>query len=390
MQENTSHSVRLSAYYFAVFLVAGVHLPYWPVWLTDRGLSASDIGLLAGIAMLLRVITGPLIALASDRAGRRRTQIVLFTICLGGSFSLFYFTYSFSGILLVTLLTTTLIAIIMPLIDTMTMAQYTERRVDYGRVRLWGSISFIGASAGGGWFLARAGSSIILPLVLSGCAVAIIAAFLLPRETTQPPGAPPQRANLRMALQLFRDRHFQLFVIAGSLLQASHSVYHTFGTLNWQRLGIGGTVIGLLWAVGVIAEIILFALSPRVMARFGPASLLVLGGVAGVIRWTIVAFDPPLALLFPLQILHAFTFGAVHLAAMHFINQAVPPHLAVTAQGVYAALSIGIVTGIVTYGSGFAYTMFDSFAYLGMALACGAGGLCALQLRRSWTGEKLM
>jgi len=115
----------------------------------------------------------------------------------------------------------------------------------------------------------------------------------------------------------------------------------------------------------------------------------VLGGAAGVIRWTFTAFNPPLELLFALQCLHAFTFGATHLGAMHFINQAVPPHLAVTAQGVYAAISIGIATGIVTYGSGFAYTAFDSLAYLGMAMLCGIGCLCALQLRRAWTGEVL-
>ncbi|MFP5468545.1 MAG: MFS transporter, partial [Alphaproteobacteria bacterium] len=99
-QSSFGHSFRLAFYYFAIFIVAGVHLPFWPVWLTARGLSAGDIGLLTGAAMVLRVITGPLIAFASDRVGRRRAQIILFSILLGGSFALFSFAHSFGVIFL--------------------------------------------------------------------------------------------------------------------------------------------------------------------------------------------------------------------------------------------------------------------------------------------------
>lgn len=381
-------SARLGFYYYAIFIVAGIHMPFWPVWLSERGLSAGDIGLLTGSALLLRVITGPLIAFASDRAGRRRAQIILFSVLLGVSFALFSFAHSFITIFLITLLTSTLIPAIMPLLDTITLTQATENRVDYGRIRLWGSVSFIATSMAGGYVLARAGHKIILPLILTGCAVTVAASLLLPRETA--PVAARRRVHWREAMHLCRDRRFLLFLAAGSLIQAAHAVYYTFGTLNWQRLGFSGGVIGSLWALGVIAEIILFMFSRRVTARFSPAILLALGGGAGVVRWGAMAFDPGIGVLAPLQCLHAFTFGATHLAAMQFILRAAPAHLAVTAQGVYAAISMGIVIGGVTYGAGFAYAWFGSPAFLAMAALCALGALFALSLRKSWNGGALV
>lgn len=388
MPGKLDHFVRLAAFYFAICLVAGVHLPFWPVWLVGRGLSASDIGLLTMIALLLRVVTGPLIALAVDRIGQRRTPIIALSIAMLLSFALFGLTHSFMAILFVTLLSSMTFPAIMPLIDTMTLNQYTERKIDYGQVRLWGSISFIAATTFGGWLFSRGGYDMILLMVLIGCGFTVATSLILPRETAHSVSA-RGRPDWRQALELCRDRRFLFFVAAGSLIQAGHAVYYTFGTLNWLRLGIGDTTIGMLWALGVISEIILFAFSPKVSARCGPVTLLALGGAAGIVRWTLTAFNPSLPLLIVLQCLHAFTFGAVHLGAMHFINQAVPKHLAVTAQGVYGAVSIGVVMGAVTYGAGLAYTAFDSRAYLGMALLCGIGCLCALQLRRVWAGEVL-
>lgn len=183
---------------------------------------------------------------------------------------------------------------------------------------------------------------------------------------------------------------FQVELQLALVGQAAHAVYYTFGTLNWQRLGLSSMLIGGLWALGVISEIILFAYSARVTARFGPAALLALGGAAGVIRWVLTAFDPGVWLLVLLQCLHAFTFGATHLAAMQFITRAAPARLAVTAQGVYAAVSTGIVIGVVTYASGFAYSAFGSLAFLGMAVLCAAGGACALWLRANWAGDALV
>lgn len=389
MRNNFGLFARLAFYYFAIFLIAGVHTPYWPVWLTARGLSASDIGLLTGIVMVSRIATGPVIALLADTAATRRTPIILLSCGAFTGFALFSGAHSFTAILLITLLVSMTFPVILPLLDTLILDQAALRRIDYGQVRLWGSLSFIGASMAGGWVLSNTGHEMILPMLLMGCAVTVAAALMLPGETRH--AAAPARRGMdwRAALQLCRDRRFLVFMAAGACIQAGHAVYYTFGTLNWQRLGVGDGAIGLLWACGVIAEIVLFAFSNRVVAWIGPIGLIALGGGAGVLRWTLMAFDPSLPLLLLMQGAHAFTYGATHLGAMHFLNRAAPPHLAATAQAVYAGLSIGAVIGAVTYASGFAYNAFGSLAYLGMAALCGAGGMCALWLRRHWAGGEL-
>ena len=124
----------------------------------------------------------------------------------------------------------------------------------------------------------------------------------------------------------------------------------------------------MLWSVGVIAEVALFAVSGRVIAYCGTARLLMLAGLAATLRWGVMAFDPPLWATALLQTLHAMSFGAAHLAAIHFMTHAVPEDRAATAQGVYAAIVAGLVLGTVTIASGPLYRTFAGEAYAAMAL----------------------
>ena len=193
------------------------------------------------------------------------------------------------------------------------------------------------------------------------------------------------------AVQLLRHPLFLLFLLGSGLIQSTHAVYYIFGTLNWQRLGYGEDLIGVLWAIGVIAEITLFAFSGWVVHRFGPSLLMVAGAAAAVLRWTIMAFDPPLWVLFPLQVLHAFTYGAAHLGAMHFVANAAPTSLAATAQSLYATIAGG---GIMMSGfmllAGYLYADLRAVAYIGMAASgLAALGVC-LVLARSWDGKVLV
>ena len=134
-------------------------------------------------------------------------------------------------------------------------------------------------------------------------------------------------------------------------------------------------MIGALWAIGVVTEIVLFALSARLW--FGPVALLAIGAAGAVIRWTAMAFDPPLALLPGLQLLHAASFAATHLGMMGFLARAVPRELSATAQGVIATAT-GIVMAAATGLSGLLYASAGSLAYLAMAGMALAGLCCAL------------
>jgi PPP family 3-phenylpropionic acid transporter len=169
--------------------------------------------------------------------------------------------------------------------------------------------------------------------------------------------------------------------VGASLIQASHAVYYGFATLDWTGRGLSGIAIGALWGLGVAAEIVLFAFSPRLPA-LTPRALLILGAAGAVVRWGVMALDPPAALLVPLQCLHALSFGAAYLGAVQFISRLAPEGEAATAQGDFSTLQ-GIVTAVATGLSGVLYGSFGSLAYGAMAACAAVGGIVIWSLQGS-------
>jgi len=157
--------------------------------------------------------------------------------------------------------------------------------------------------------------------------------------------------------------------------------------LHWRAQGIPDGVIGALWSVGVVAEIALFAASGRVIASIATARLLMLAGRAATLRWGLMAVDPPLWATALLQTLHAMSFGAAHLASIHFMTHAVPEDRAATAQGLYAAVVAGLVLGGATVASGPLYRTFAGEVYGAMACLALIGAGCAFLLMQHWRGE---
>ncbi len=143
------------------------------------------------------------------------------------------------------------------------------------------------------------------------------------------------------------------------------------------RASIEGPAIGALWALGVLAEIALFAVSGRMTAAVGAIGMIVLGGLGGVVRWTAMAFDPPAAAIVPLQCLHALSFGATHIGTMHFLAQVAPARRGATALGDFSAAQAVVFAGAMGL-SGVLVAAFGSLAYVGMAAAAAAGVICAL------------
>ncbi len=186
-----------------------------------------------------------------------------------------------------------------------------------------------------------------------------------------------------------RSRVFMVFLAAASLDQGSHAFYYSYGGLHWRSLGYSGTLIGVIWPLGVFAEIALMSVSLHVFRIVGATRLLALGGLGCVLRWTILAFDPPLTLVIVAQMLHGATFALAHLGAMYFILKSVPPRLAATAQSLYAVCSSGIAMGLATLASGPLYAAYGGRAYLLMS-AMGLGALLlALLLGRMWSGGRI-
>lgn len=363
---------RIALFFTALFLVAGTKLPYLPVWLDWRGLTKAEIATITAAPLFLRIIAGPVIAMAADWWGDRRAAIIVLALGSFGAVCLLGAAESFWPILGVTLLAAIATTGLMPLAETMAMNGVRHGGLDYGRMRLWGSLSFIVAGFVAGAAIGGFGPGSVLWLLIGGASLTLAAALVMPADPgrTEPGG---RRFSAAEAIAFASSPRFLVFIVAAGAVQASHAVFYTFGVIEWQRQGLSATWASVLWAVGVGVEVGLFAVSRTVIDRVGARGLIMAGAAAGVVRWTCMAFDPPLWGLVSLQALHGLTFGAAHLGALHFMGESVPPAQAGTAQALYASVTAGIGLGLATLLAGPLYSAWGGRSYLAMALLAAVG-----------------
>ncbi|WP_417519597.1 MFS transporter [Minwuia sp.] len=377
-------SVRLSLFYATIFMVAGVSMPWFPVYLESRGMAPEQIGLLLAVGFWIKPLANPLGSRWADVSGERRRPIVLFLIGAGAAYALFALGDSFTAFVFCAVLAACFNSPILPLGDNLTMTAAAERGLDYGRIRLWGSVTFIGAVYGAGWLLEGSPTEIILWLMVGGYLFTALVSTTLPDIRF-----PRPEKKWRNPFALLGQPVFLIFLVAVGLNSAAHSVLYGFGTIQWREIGRSDTEIGVLWAIGVIAEIVLFALSKRIIDRIGPLPLMVLGCASGILRWTLTAGATGFVELSLLQVLHAFTFGATHLGAMHFIQRAAPEGMSATAQGLFAAFGMGLFMGFGAMTAGYLYDGLGGQAYYVMTVVSVGSTLCALILIRRWNGTRL-
>ncbi len=405
-----NYARRLSVFYATLFLIYGFHLPYFPVWLRARGLDVETISWVLAAPLFLRIFINPLIARNADRTGSYKSFIFFLGMMTLSSTVLLSQLRDAWLIVTISMVLTISFTAIMPLTETITISGLRTLKLDYGRMRLWGSASFILASFIGGSFIDNFGQESVIWLLLVAAAFTVASATLLP--TTR---SPSRQRNSMLSKHLSNQSHkssansvlynpskpqgfkpdnsltsklFILFLFCAGVSQASHATYYAFGTIHWLDLGISPVWVGILWAVGVIAEITLFMYSRAISAYLGPAYLMILGALGGLVRWVAMAFDPPLAALIPLQILHGLTYGATHLGAIHFISQAIPENKTATAQAFYGGVGNGIAMALATLVSGWLFAKYASFAYLAMAFLSLVAFLAGVQILRIWQGKK--
>ena len=383
-----SFAVPVALFFAALFVVYGTHVPFMPVWLNWRGLSPGEISIIIATPLFLRLFVTPVIAMAADREeAHRRYLIILAWLSLGFVLALAA-SVSFGGILLFATLLMLCNSTIMPLIETIAVNGMRHRGLDYGRMRLWGSLSFVGSSFAGGVVMNAFGGGAGVWLVAFGCALTVIAGHFLPAQdrfdAPMKPSLPLWRGE---ALRdLLKQRDFRYFLVAAGLAISAHAAFFTFGILIWERQGLSAAWSGSLWAIGVFAEVLLFSISGYVIRRFGAARLIALGAAASIVRWLVMALNPPLAVLLPLQVLHGLTYGATHIGAIHFIHDTVDRDKQGTAQALYATISSGVAMGCATLIAGWAYASGGSMSYLamtGISMISLAAGLCSSSRERA-------
>lgn len=379
--------VRVSAFYVALFLIFGIQLPFLPIWMKARGLTAEEIGIASALPIVIRIAGVPAVTWIADRLGRSRRVI---GTCVAGTTATiagFLLASGFPGILVLTTLFAFFFAPLLPLMDALALAGQQRTGADYGRMRLWGSVSFIAATLIGGYLLQSFSAESIIWLLLGAALLTAIATIFVPTIEAAP--VEEGLAGSRDARLLLASPIFLLFALASGLAMSSHAVLYVFGSVHWTSLGYGGSFIGLLWATGVCAEVLLFAVSGRVLANVSGPRLLLAGALAGVVRWLVMAFDPAPWILVPLQTLHAATFALTHLGAMRFLHAAVPQSISRLGQGLYSSIGSGLFMSIAMYLSGLVYSAQGRNAYLFMSGLALVGAAAAALLARLWHGGRL-
>jgi PPP family 3-phenylpropionic acid transporter len=340
-----------------------------------------EIGYVLAAGFWPRIATNLLIPAISDRLGERRRPMILLTAVTLAGVVLFALAWDFGPLLLLSVLTGATWAAILPLGEAVALGEAKRRDLNYGRIRLWGSIAFILAAVGIGQWLEDTGQAIILWSIAAAVACLLAACILLPEGRSR--ACPATFADFR---RLAGTPEFLAFVAAAALIQVSHAVYYGFATLHWRAAGHGELMIGLLWAEGVVAEVALFACAGALLGRLGPIRLLVFAGALTVARWALSALSTDLAVLVPAQALHAASFGATHLAAMHYLRDRTPPELHASAQGFYAAIGTALAFGLLTPLAGWLYGTAGGQAFWAMAALALAGTALAARLVSPYPG----
>ena len=363
--ERRSGFWRLSAVYAAYFLAIGILLPFWPLWLDARGLDAAQIGLVLAAAFWIKVAAEPVMARVVDRTGRTRLPTALLGILAAAGYLALTGVHGFWPILVVSAAIAACMHPILPVMESVTLSHAARSGYDYGRMRLWGSVSFVCATMGVGWILGiwEAESVVWMMAVASG--LVALGCWCAPERVRSSGVARPGR---REWMQI--ARRLAVLVLVAGLIQASHTVLYGFASLHWRSIGISEFTIGLFWTAGVLAEIVLFAVMGRM--RLGANHLLALAAFAGVIRWPLLAVADTVEVILAAQLLHAATFAAAHLGAMTFLTRVVPPARAATGQALYYALVGGVIGGCMMPVAGMLFDRIGADAFWVMAVLCFA------------------
>ena len=376
---------RLSASYWTYFFYGGISMPWWPVWLSSRGLSEVEIADLLAFERLVIVAASLVVAHYADRTGHRRRILLLFAAGMTIGYAMFGLAAAYWHFFAVAAFTAVCRSPLIPLSDSITMAHVRQGDAEYGKVRLWGTISFIIGSYLGGVILEGRAEEMILWAIVISCGFAAFGFFLLPDTRSE-----GHVQRLSAGVQLATRPIFLLFVATVAFSMTSHSAVYAFGSLYWRGIGIPESTISFLWAFGAASEIFVFWKGAFLLKRFGPVLLIFSGAVAAILRWYLTGISTDIAVLTAAQALHAFTFGAAHLGGMTFISRIAPQELQATAQTLYSALAMGAAMALMTPVTGRLYaTLGPEQTFFAMMALAGISAVLALVLQWRWNGRQI-
>lgn len=330
---------RLSGFYLFYFALLGTLLPYWTLYLQSLGLGAAAIGWLMGILHVSRVLAPNVWGWLADLTGRRVAIVRFGALASWICFVAIFWQTEALGIAVVMALFSFFWNAVLPQFEVITLNYLGESQAQYSRIRLWGSVGFILAVVLVGWLLDRI-SIAYLPLMVLVLLVLIwLNALLIDARTERM----TQESGRAGAIgPILRQPQVLVFFLVCFLVQLSHGPYYTFYSVMMQDLGYDRGQIGLLWALGVVAEVVLFALMPRLLEHFSLRGILLVSLALCVLRWSLTAwFSEQLMVMLFAQLLHAATFGSVHAVGIALVQHYFSPSTQGRGQALFSSLGFG-------------------------------------------------
>ncbi|MCU7921072.1 MAG: MFS transporter [Candidatus Thiodiazotropha sp. (ex Dulcina madagascariensis)] len=328
---------RLSGFYFFYFASLGALVPFWGLYLQGRDFSPAEIGELMAVLMVTKLVAPNIWGWIADHTGHRMPIVRLASLLALVSFVGVFFVQGFWPLVLVMMLFSFFWNASLPQFEAVTMSYLRERIRHYSRIRLWGSIGFILSVTLLGFLLEEMGIGLVpqVVLLLYGCI--FLYSMLVPENDAVMPSQ-----SQGSILQVLRRGDIIAFLLVCFLMQASHGAYYAFYSIYMEDIGYSRSVIGQLWAVGVIAEVMIFLVMHRLLHRWGARKVLIASLAIAVIRWWLVGSasdNLPLVLL--AQVMHAATFGVFHASAIHLVHHYFIGRHQGRGQALYSSISFG-------------------------------------------------
>ncbi|MCC4262691.1 MFS transporter [Pseudomonas aestusnigri] len=369
---------RLSGFYFAYFALLGGVAPFLSLYFESLGFEPARIGELVAIPMLMRCIAPNLWGWLGDATGQRLLIVRVGALLTALTFAGIFWRQDYWWLAAIMALHSFFWHAVLPQFEAITLAHLGSQSSRYSQLRLWGSVGFILTVVLLGMLLQREGMG-VYPMAMLGIMLLISLCSALVPAPPQQPAAAQEHAD-GFLRRLWRPG-VPAFFLCVALMQLSHGPYYTFLSIHLEALGYGRGLIGALWALGVVAEILLFLVMHRVLGVFSLRALLVASFLIASLRWVLLGtLADHLSVLIFAQILHAATFGAFHVAAIHFVQQRFGERYQGQGQALYATLA-GVGGALGALYSGYAWQGVGATLTFGVAALAALAAAVILSLR---------
>ena len=368
---------RAAFLFCAPLMVNGIALLYLPVLLHDLGMTDVEIGIIVSLPFLLRMIGMPIGAALADRVSDRVIVMIWSAAVSLASAILMFFAHSFWPIVLFYSIQSLFYAPFVPIAESILVSGVRRWGFDYGFLRMWGSIAFVVSTLLGGVLLELYGGAMVLPTMAVFFALTTMVAIAAPRLGREKPVDRSATVGRVSGPNPFWRPDFLLVITGAAIVNGSHGLLFGFAANYWTAQGISGVQISFLWTSAVIAEIVLFFISGRYLARFPHLYLVLFGCLVAVLRWSLFPVVDGFWTYLVLQANHAFTFAIIHVGIQRFLMERIGDERGASAQGFYQFF-VSIFTVATSWASGFIFHAYGVQGFYIMAMIAAAGVACII------------